>query len=412
MKSNESKLEDVLKMRGINMADTVDAKDYKIPEAKESTKKLMGGIYYTLKVTADMEAPYWYNRTWWENDGDVTIVRRAKAMAACLSHITPTILPYEKLVMNKTKNVRGAFPFPWVCASFFNAQAEALMNEVDAPSESEADSVSMVGAGGGNVTESHGEVISLAKKFGMRKEEIPVLVKTSKPWDGISIEDLSDKYAKYTPGYDQEQRIMDSVISMFDSWAIPQGREVMNYYMPLEYGFDKIIEMCDEKIAECMGEAGDDGILGMSRGYYYIAMKEITKGLSNWCENYAKQAKYLASIETDEKLKANYERIEEVMGNIAHKRPENFWEALQLTLCCHLGVANEDPLSGLSIGRIGQVLEPYYEKDIADGVVTDEDVIELLELYRTKITCIECFASAGVSGGVLSGNTTHSTTYH
>lgn len=28
---------------------------------------------------------------------------------------------------------------------------------------------------------------------------------------------------------------MDAVISMFDSWAIPQGREVINYYMPLEY---------------------------------------------------------------------------------------------------------------------------------------------------------------------------------
>jgi hypothetical protein len=147
MALKQSKLQDVLKSRGIKMADVVDTQDYKIPEAKESTKKLME-IYYNLKVTADMEAPYWYNRTWWENDGDVTIVRRAKAMAACLSHITPTILPYEKLVMNKTKNVRGAFPFPWVCASFFNAQAEALMNEVDAPEESEADSVSVVGAGG------------------------------------------------------------------------------------------------------------------------------------------------------------------------------------------------------------------------------------------------------------------------
>ena len=404
MNSRESKLQDVLKNHGIEMSEVLDAQDYKIPEAKESSKRLME-IYYNLKVTADMETPYWYNRTWWENDGDVTIVRRAKAMASCLSHITPTILPYEKLVMNKTKNIRGAFPFPWVCASFFNAQAEALMNEVDAPAESEADSVSVVGAGGGNVTESYGNVISLAKKFGMRKEEIPVLVKTSKPWDGISIEDLSAKYAKLTPGYDQEQRIMDAVISMFDSWAIPQGREVINYYMPLEYGFDRIIELCDEKIAEVMGESDDDGILGMSRGYYYIAMKEITKGLSAWCDNYSKQAKYLASIEKDVALKANYEKIAEVMGNIAHKKPASFWEAIQMTLCCHLGVVNEDPQSGLSIGRLGQILEPFYEKDIEEDIMKDEEVIELLELYRIKITCIECFASAGVSGGVLSGNT-------
>lgn len=404
MNSVGNKLEEVLKNRGIEMAESVDAQDYKIPEAKDSTKRLME-IYYNLKVTADMEAPYWYNRTWWENDGEVTIVRRAKAMAASLAHSTPTILPYEKLVMNKTKNIRGAFPFPWVCASFFNAQAEALMNEVDAPVESEADSVSVVGNGGGNVTESYGNVISIAKKFGMRKEEIPILVKTSKPWEGISIEDLSAKYAKFTPGYEQEQSIMDSVICMFDSWAIPQGREVINYYMPLEYGFDRIIELCDEKIAEVMGDAGDDGIMGMSRGYYYIAMKEITKGLSAWCENYSKQAEYLASIETDALLKANYEKISVVMANVAHKKPASFWEALQITLCCHLGILNEDPQSGLSMGRLGQILEPYYEKDIEDGTMTDEDIIELLELYRIKITCIECFASAGLSGGVLSGNT-------
>ena len=43
------------------------------------------------------------------------------------------------------------------------------------------------------------------------------------------------------------------------SFAIPQGREVMNYYMPLQYGFDGILKLCDEKIAETMGEAGGDG---------------------------------------------------------------------------------------------------------------------------------------------------------
>lgn len=404
MNSKESKLQDVLKSRGINMPDVDNLLEADIPEVKESTKKLME-IYYTLKVTADMEGPYWYNRTWWENDGDVTEVRRAKAMASCLSHMTPNILPYEKIVMQKTKNVRGAFPFPWVCASFFNAQAEAFMKEVDAPALSEADSVSVVGAGGGNVTKSYGEVISIAQKFGMRKEDIPALVKVSKYWDGISVEDLSDKYAKKTPGYDQFRRLAEAVIHMFDSWAIPQGREVMNYYLPLEYGFDRIIELCDEKMAETMGEAGTDGDFGMSRGYYYAAMKEITKGLSAWCDNYSKQAAYLASVESDAAIKANYEKVSEVMHNVAHKKPSSFWEAIQITLCCHLGVVNEDPQSGQSIGRLGQVLQPFYEKDVENGVMIDEDIIELLELYRIKITEIECFASSGVTGGVLSGNT-------
>ena len=404
MTTTEVSLDEVLKSRNIAISDVADPQDYKIPDPKESTQRLME-IYYQLKVTADMEIPYWYNRTWWENEGDVPVVRRAKAMAAWMAHTTPNILPYEKLVMGKSKNVRGAFPFPWVCASFFNAQAQALMDEVEAPAESEADAVSVVGAGGGNVTKSFGNVISIAKKFGVRKEEIPVLVKASKPWDGCSIEDVSARYSAYTPHFDQHLKIMDAVVCMFDSWAIPQGREVINYYMPLEYGFDGIIKLCDEKIAQVMGEAGDDGILGMGRGYFYMAMKETTKGLSAWCDNYAKQAKYLASIEKDAAVRANYEEIAEVMAKVAHDKPASFREALQMTLCLHLGVVNEDPQSGQSIGRLGQVLQPYYEKDIADGKLTDEDVIELLELYRIKITCIECFASAGVSGGVLSGNT-------
>lgn len=404
MNSNEMKLQEILKSRGIAMDEQNEIIQTDIPEAAEGCKKLLD-TYYTLKNTADMEIPYWYNRVWWENDGEVLEVRRAKALAAAYAHITPTIQPYEKLVMQKTKNVRGAFPFPWVTASFFNAEAEALMNQVDAPARSEADEVSIVGSGGGNVTENYGEVISIAKKFGMRKEEIPVLLKTSKYWDGVSVEELSTKYSKMMPKYDQFSKIMESVLCMFDSFAIPQGREVMNYYYPLQYGFDGIIELCDKRIEETIGEANGDGILGMSQAYYYVATKEIVKGISKWCENYSTHATYLASIENDPELKKNYEEIAVVMGNIAHKKPATFREALQLTLTLHYAVVNEDPMSGMSIGRIGQVLQPFFEKDIEEGITTEEEVIELLEYYRIKISCIECFASAGVSGGVLSGNT-------
>lgn len=402
--TNEEQLSALMKSRGIasekfNEPQMTDA----APPADGCTRLM--DIYYTLKNTVDMEYPYWYNRVWQENDGDITIVRRAKAMAAALSHLTPTIQPYERLVMNKTRNVRGAFPYPWVTASFFNAQAEALLAEAAAPAESEADSVSIVGAGGGNVTKSYGNIISIAKKFGIRKEEIPALVEVSKSWNGNSVEELSNRYASYTPQYDIEQKIMESVLCMFDSYCIPQGREVINYYLPLQYGWDGIIELCDQHISETMGEAGEDGILGMGRGYYYVAMKIIAQGMSRWCQNYADRARYLASIETDPKFRQNYQEIEAVMSHIAHKAPQTFRQALQLTLCCHYGVVNEDPQSGQSIGRLGQVLQPFYEKDIQDGVTTDEEAIELLEFYRIKITCIECFASAGVTGGVLSGNT-------
>ena len=149
MESNELKLQEILKARGITDEQLKEVQEQDIPAAAGSFQRIMD-IYYLLKVTTDMESAYWYNRVWWENDGDLLEVRRAKAVAASLAHSTPTILPYEKLVMNKTKHLRGAFPFPWVCASFFNSLAESLMEEAEAPAENEADSVSVVGAGGCN----------------------------------------------------------------------------------------------------------------------------------------------------------------------------------------------------------------------------------------------------------------------
>ena len=136
-----------------------------------------------------------------------------------------------------------------------------------------------------------------------------------------------------------------------------------------------------------------------------LLMKEIIKGLSQWAEGYAKKATFLASLESDPQQKKDYEGISVVMHNIAHKQPQSFREALQLTLLLHLATVNEDPQSGQSIGRLGQILQPFYAKDLREGKITEEEAIELLELYRVKITSIECFASSGVTGGVLSGNT-------
>lgn len=55
-------------------------------------------------------------------------------------------------------------------------------------------------------------------------------------------------------------------------------------------------------------------------------------------------------------------------------------------------------------GRLGQVLWPWYEQDIEAGRITEDEVLELLELQRVKFTAIDLFVSSG-SNSVLMGNT-------
>lgn len=404
------KLEEILASKGLSFnaqaGESSGITEREIRKEPTPRAKKLRDLYYDTLSTINTEFPYWYTRRWDELDGEVTIIRRAEALKSAFSHLTPNILPGERLVMQKTNSYRGSFPMPWLSESFFVAKEDELSKEASKRSNASSDEVSEFGTGGGNVTKSFGSVVSIAGKFGMRQEEVPTLIKLAKTWVGRSVEDLSHKYESLLPDFEMKDHLMKSLICMFDSgYTLPQGREVINYYYPLQYGFDGILKMAKEGMAEVAGNAGGDGLIGMDRLYFYKAVELIVEGIQQWILNYEKHARFMAGREKDGVQKAEYLEIADCLGWIAHNQPRNFREALQLSYILHIASVNEDAISGMSIGRLGQVLYPWFEQDLANGTTTESDVLELLELYRIKITCIDCFASAGVVGGVLSGNT-------
>lgn len=363
-------------------------------------------IYMETLSSANNEFPYWYTREYVKHDSEVPVVRRAKALKRAFSMTTPVIYPGELLAVHKAPFFRGSFPMPWLSEAFYVAKEDELAKEALARGSSSADEHSKFGTGGGNVVASFGQVVSIAGKFGMRQEEIPALIKLAKSWVGKSVDDLGHKYEMMVPDYGVKEAIMRNVVCMFDSgYTLPQGREVINYYYPLQYGFDGIIEIAKEMKDQVAGRADGDGMVGMNRLYNYEAVIFIMEGVSKWVDNYAKEARRLEKIETDATQKKEYGELAEVLEWVAHKPPRTFREALQLIEIVHLAALNEDAISGLSPGRIGQVLYPYFEQDIEAGRITEDEVLEYMELDRLLKSSIDCFASTGVVGGVLSGNT-------
>ncbi|MFH1453129.1 MAG: 4-hydroxyphenylacetate decarboxylase large subunit [Armatimonadota bacterium] len=374
-------------------------------EPCERAKKLRD-IYFNALSSADNEFPYWYTRRYFELDNEVPVVRRSLALKEAFSHLTPVIYPGELIVMQKCAYYRGSFPMPYLSESYYMAKEDEFYKDALKRGSASADEHSKFGSGGGNVTKSFGKVVSIAGKFGMRTEEVPALLKLARAWGEKSVEDISNKYEKMVPGYDIKEKIMKNLVCMFDSgYTLPQGREVMNYYYPLQYGFDGIIKIAEEKIKETAGKADGDGILGMNRLYNYTAIINSIEGIQSWILNYAKEARRLYKIEKDKKQKKEYLDIAGRLEHLAHKPPRDFRDAVQLCWTLHIAVLNEDAISGLSPGRLGQVLYPYYKQDIKSGKITKARVLEILECQRVKFTCIDCFASTGVVGGVLSGNT-------
>ncbi len=356
--------------------------------------------YFNTQSSASIEFPYWYTRRWEALEGEIPIVRRAEALKSGFEHSTPVIYPGELLVMGKAPYLRGSYPMPWLSEAFFMAQEGELYQAALDAGKVSADQVTTMGQGGGNVTESVGNVISIAGKFGLRREEMPMLLDIAKKWYNRSVDDVGHKYEQMVPGYHEKEEVMRAVICMFDSgYTLPQGREVMNYYYPLQYGIQGIKDICEEKIKQTAG------FPGMDRIYFYKAVYTILEGIQAWISNYAEEARFMASLDNEEAAREEYLAIAERLDWLTTHRPRNFHDALQLVWIFHVAVLNEDAISGLSPGRLGQVLYPYWKRDRDQGLLTRERTLELLECMRMKFTELDCFASMGVVGGVLSGNT-------
>jgi len=357
-------------------------------------------LYFEAKSSASVEFPYWYTRRWEELEGEIPIVRRGEALKSGFEHLTPVIYPGELLVMGKAAYLRGSYPMPWLSEAFFMAAEDALYKEAMESGKLTADSFTTVGKGGGNVIKSSGNVISIAGKFGLRKEELPILMEVARKWKNKSVDDIGHKYEQLVPDYKEKEALMRSVICMFDSgYTLPQGREVINFFYPLQYGIDGIIKICEAGIAETAGSPE------MDRIYFFQAVILMLQGLQHWIRNHAEEARFLSSLENEPKQMLEYDEIAERLEWISSSRPRNFHDALQMIWIFHTAVLNEDAISGLSPGRVGQVLYPYWKRDIEKGVINREKTLELLECMRIKFTEIDCFASMGVVGGVLSGNT-------
>lgn len=377
-----------------------------IPEEREIKKQptpraaAARDLYLDSKSSVSLEFPYWYTRRWEELEGEIPLIRRAEALKAGFSHLTPAIYPGELLVMGKASYLRGSYPMPWLSEAFFMAAEDQLYREAQESGKLTADQFTTMGKGGGNVTTSTGKVISIAGKFGVRVEEMPVMIEIARKWKDKSVDDIGHKYEQMVPGYPEKEAIMRSVICMFDSgYTLPQGREVINYYFPLQYGIDGLIAQCKSSIAEVAGYPD------MDRLYFYRAAILTLEGIQQWLRNYADEARLLASLEAEPVVKNEHLEIAERLQWISSNPPRSFKDALQMIWTFHLAVLNEDAISGLSPGRVGQVLYPYWKRDISNGTLSREETLELLECMRVKFTTIDCFASMGVVGGVLSGNT-------
>lgn len=109
-------------------------------------------------------------------------------------------------------------------------------------------------------------------------------------------------------------------------------------------------------------------------------MKLVCEGMMIMGERYAHLARTLAETEEDPIWRGELLELANVFDVIPRYAPQTFRQAVQMYWFTHIGVTIEmNNWDAYSPGKLDQHLEPFYNKEIAEGTLTRDEAKEILE---------------------------------
>jgi pyruvate formate-lyase/glycerol dehydratase family glycyl radical enzyme len=192
----------------------------------------------------------------------------------------------------------------------------------------------------------------------------------------------------------------DTVKSRFDSYLNPELTDLMlsllyivdtnmtngvGHFFPghenvLKLGFNGLIQKAKAKI--------NDFSKDREKLNFLESVIIVLEGVQRFIQRFSTLANEMAENEPINLRKNELLEISEICSKISSNPPESFKEALQLIYFTHIISGLEDGGFAISIGRLDQVLYPYYIKDKKIGIITDEEVRFLIECFYLKLSTL------------------------
>lgn len=283
-----------------------------------------------------------------ETEGEPQIIRQAKALANILDGITVKIYPEELVVGVVTDMTRGSMFYP----------------------------------------EAHGfRIIPELEKMGTRECQ---LIQVEQHDIEALREDIASYWSDISMLAKAEKKIPDKIMETLYSGSIfllteaaGYGHLSINYPMLFSIGFEKLSKMAEERISEDR-DASD--VESLSKISFYEASRIVSDAIIRFANRYSNRAATMAQNEKDGKRKEELEEIARICQQVPARSPRTLHEAIQFIRFTHLALSIETyDGQAISLGRVDQYLQPFYEQDIESGRLTEEGALELIEMLWIKI---------------------------
>lgn len=150
---------------------------------------------------------------------------------------------------------------------------------------------------------------------------------------------------------------------------------VVDYGVVLRMGFKGLKEEAEKKLAMLKNPAEI-----VEKGPFLKAMIMTCDSVIMLSNRYAKLAFDMAKKEAKKSRKAELEDISRICAWVPENPPRTFHEAVQAHWFTQVFIRLEQLIGGqIGNGRMDQLLQPFYKKDIDEGRITREEAIELLQ---------------------------------
>jgi len=162
------------------------------------------------------------------------------------------------------------------------------------------------------------------------------------------------------------------------------GHWLLNIENVLINGFAHFKERAEKLLSE-LDYANPEGVQKIP---FYEAVIMTCDSVREFAARYSALAREMASKSKTDERKRELEAIASVCDRVPYEAPGTFREAVQTVYFVQLITQIESDGTGISLGRLDNMLYPFYERDIRNGVITKEAAEDLIDNLWLKISSI------------------------
>ena len=304
----------------------------------------------TLRPIIDVERAKYFTESMKQTEGQMLILRWAKAMQHIAENITVYIDPKQLLVGRSGAQGRYGILYPELDGDFLDLALEEMPKRVGAP-------------------------------FSISQDDARVVIEDIAPyWKGKTYHESLTKAlppdtlkVTYDPKDPLKSRFIVNETSSFRSSI----QWVHDYEKVLKRGFKGLKQEALEKMAALDPLSPVDN---MEKRPFLEAIVIACDAIVHWAKRHAKLAAEMAQAESDPKRKQELFDIAERCAWVPENPARNFREAMQSQWFTQMFSRMEQKTGTIiSNGRMDQYLYPFFKQDKEAGILSDEETLELME---------------------------------